>query len=162
MYKFRKYSYNLNMKLNKKLIFYILFPLIIGAVVGLITKNKIDYISPSFSPPPILFPIVWSILYIAMGYSSYIISNSVDINRFSALRIYYYQLIINFLWPIIFFIYDLYLISFIVILVLLIFVIVMVIKFYKINKKAGLINVPYVIWLGFASILNFSVYILNK
>ena len=142
----------------KRLIMYILIPLILGAVVGFLSGSSDGYkemITPSFAPPGILFPIVWSILYILMGVSRYMIYDK------DAIRIYNIQLVVNLLWSFVFFTFKLYLLSFIWIIVLIVLVIIMIRKFYLINKISGLIQIPYVLWLVFASILSYSIYILN-
>lgn len=76
--------------------------------------------------------------------------------------IYYLQLGINALWSIFFFVFKWRLFSFIWILLLDIVVLIMIIDFYKKDKTAGLIQIPYLIWILFASYLNLGVYILNK
>ena len=141
----------------KKLIKNILIPVIMGGIVGLIISPFMNYNNlnkPPLSPPGIVFPIVWTILYIIMGYSFY---KQNEQNK----TIYYTQLIVNGLWSIIFFIFKWYLISTIWIILLIILVTIMIYKFYKENKIAGLINIPYLIWLFFALYLSFGVYLLN-
>lgn len=141
----------------KKLIKNILIPVIMGGIVGLIISPFMNYNNlnkPSLSPPGIVFPIVWTILYIIMGYSFY---KQNEQNK----TIYYTQLIVNGLWSIIFFIFKWYLISTIWIILLIILVTIMIYKFYKENKIAGLINIPYLIWLFFALYLSLGVYLLN-
>jgi len=142
----------------------ILIPVIVGAVVGFITSNFIDYnslVQPPFAPPSIAFPIVWSILYVLMGVSYGILdSNSLvdsDINF-----IYYSQLFVNALWSFFFFVFKWRLFSFLWILLLLVLVIIMIIRFYEKNKVAGLLQIPYLIWVAFASYLNLSIYLLNR
>ena len=128
-----------------------------GGIVGLIISPFMNYNNlnkPPLSPPGIVFPIVWTILYIIMGYSFY---KQNEQNK----TIYYTQLIVNGLWSIIFFIFKWYLISTIWIILLIILVTIMIYKFYKENKIAGLINIPYLIWLFFALYLSFGVYLLN-
>ena len=152
---------------TKSLIKAILFPLVIGLIISFITRNGINnyinnLIKPSFAPPKFLFPIVWTILYIIMGYSSYLIYNSMSEHTCTCLLIYALNLFLNFIWPIIFFTLEARLFAFIFIILLDIVVIFMIYCFYGINKKAGLINIFYLIWLIFASFLNFSVYILNR
>lgn len=142
----------------------ILVPVILGSIVGFIISGTIDYnslIKPSFAPPSILFPIVWSILYVLMGVSYGILdsNNLVDSNiNF----IYYLQLIFNLLWPIIFFVFEARLFAFIWIIILDVLVIVMAVSFYRKNKIAGLLQIPYIAWTLFATYLNFSIYLLNK
>ena len=96
-----------------------------------------------------------------MGISSYIIANSSDINKTNALQIYYVQLTVNLLWSFLFFTLKLYLISFIWIVLLIILVAIMIKKFYAINKVSSYLQIPYLIWILFAAILNFSIYLLN-
>lgn len=131
---------------------------------GFITSNFIDYnslIQPPLSPPAIIFPIVWTVLYTLMGVSYGIL----DINELvdsSINSIYYLQLFVNALWSIFFFVFKWRLFSFIWILLLLVLVIIMTIRFYNKNKLAGLLQIPYILWVAFASYLNFGVYLLNR
>lgn len=141
----------------QKLIKNILIPVIIGGIIGLIINpfmNYQDLNKPPLSPPGITFPIVWTILYIIMGYSFY---KQDEQNK----TIYYTQLVVNGLWSIFFFVFKWYLFSFIWIILLIILVIIMIKEFYKLNKLSGLINIPYLIWLIFAAYLSFGIYILN-
>lgn len=149
------------MNLNyKKLIIYFLIPLILGSIVGLLTSgNYNEIIMSKFTPPKILFPIVWSILYILMGVSRYIIDNKE--NNHNAISIYRFQLIVNLIWPFLFFNFKWYLFSFIWIILLITLVTIMIIKFLKLSKVSGLLQIPYLLWLVFASILNFAIYTLN-
>ena len=141
----------------KHLIKDILIPVIMGGIIGLIISPFMNYqnlTKPPFSPPGIVFPIVWTILYIIMGYS---FNKQNEQNK----TIYYTQLIVNGLWSIIFFIFKWYLLSSIWIVLLIILVIIMIYKFYNENKLSGLINLPYLIWLLFALYLSIGVYLLN-
>lgn len=148
---------------NKELLKYIALPLGLGTIVGIISNllTTKDYISPSFAPPDFVFPIVWTVLYILMGISAYLIAKSGDINSKCALKIYYIQLTFNLLWSIAFFNLNLYLFSFIWLLILITLVVIMIIKFYKINKSAAYLQIPYLLWIIFASILNYYIYLLN-
>ena len=134
----------------------ILFPVLIGGIVGLIISKFIDYNSlekPFLAPPSIAFPIVWTILYILMG-TSYGILKSNPLTDNDINSIYYSQLFVNALWPIFFFVFKWRLFSFFWILLLVILVIFMIIKFYNKNKLAGLLQIPYLLWILFASYLN--------
>jgi len=142
----------------------ILIPVIVGGAVGIITSNAINYndlIQPAFAPPSFLFPIVWTILYVLMGVSYGILENKglVDAETNS---IYYLQLTVNALWSFIFFVFKWRLFSFVWILILDALVIDMIIKFYKKDKTAGLLQIPYLLWILFATVLNLAVYLLNK
>lgn len=111
----------------KEFIKYIAVPLVLGAIVGLITKNQssnYDGIVPGF-----VFPIVWSILYILMGISSYIVRNDKEL-----MNIYKVNLGINILWPIIFFSLKLRVLAFFWILILILVVGYMIYRFYNKNK----------------------------
>ena len=140
-------------------------PLLVGAATALINKNGFDSYErlnqPPLSPPSWLFPIVWSILYILMGISSYLISQKGTQFPKRAMTIYIIQLVMNFIWPILFFTFHAYLLSFIWLAVLLAMVIVMAVIFCRINKTAGLLQIPYIIWSIFALYLNIGVYLLN-
>ena len=142
----------------------ILTTVILGGLVGLIISGFIDYETlerPPFSPPSILFPIVWTILYILMGISYGILKSNGLVNQEINL-IYYSQLVVNLLWPILFFVLEWRLLAFLWIILLIVLVINMIIKFYNKNKLAGLLQIPYLIWLIFAAYLNLGVYLLNK
>lgn len=142
----------------------ILIPVIIGGIVGLIISGSIDYNSlqkPFLAPPSILFPIVWTILYILMGVS-YGILESKSLIEPRTKFIYYLQLFVNATWSIIFFTLKWRLFAFIWIILLDLLVIIMIIEFYKKNKIAGLIQIPYLLWVLFASYLNLAIYLLNK
>lgn len=142
----------------------ILIPVIVGGIVGLITSRFIDYNSlqkPPFSPPGIAFPIVWTILYILMGISYGILKSKEQVDD-EINFIYYLQLGVNALWSIFFFVFKWRLFSFLWIILLAVLVILMIIKFYNKNKTAGLIQLPYLLWVLFASYLNIGFYILNR
>lgn len=146
----------------------IAFPLLVGAVAGLLTRNAMQdfqmLTKPPLSPPGWLFPIVWTILYTLMGISAYIIRTSdasyeqID----DALMIYRYQLIVNFLWSIFFFNFEWYFFSFIWILLLWVLIILMIRSFSKISKTAAYLNIPYLLWVTFAAYLNFGIWWLNR
>lgn len=148
----------------KKLFISILIPVGLGALVGFVSSsysNYTDLTLPSFAPPGILFPIVWTILYTLMGISSYIISESISYQKDKALSIYWIQLIINLLWSIIFFVLNLKTLAFIWIILLIISVIIMIKRFLSINKLAGYLQIPYLLWIIYAAILNLSIIFLN-
>ena len=142
----------------------ILIPVAIGGIVGLFISSSMDYgelVKPELAPPSILFPIVWTILYILMGVSYGILETNDKVDE-EINRIYYLQLVVNALWPIAFFILKWRLFAFFWILLLAILVLIMVIRFYKKNKVAGILQIPYLLWTLFATYLNLSIYLLNK
>lgn len=142
----------------------ILIPVLVGVIIGAITSSSIEYntlIQPVFAPPSILFPIVWTILYVLMGIS-YGILKSKSLENSEINFIYYLQLFVNAMWSIIFFTFEWRLFAFIWILILILLIIMMIIKFYNKDKVAGLLQIPYLLWVLFASYLNLSIYILNR
>ena len=137
-------------KNNYKLLsLFIIIPLLLGIVSGLLTVpgSNIDSIIPSW-----IFPIVWTILYILMGISSYLVFQKESIIP----KIYLIQLLFTYLWVFIFFTFKQFTLSFIWIIILIILVIIMIKKFYQIDKTAGYLQIPYLIWLIIAAILNFQ------
>ena len=157
------------MIISKRLLFIcIAIPLMVGILAGVLTRNSMEVFSlvdkPPLAPPAWLFPVVWTLLYTLMGVSSYLILTSdAEFDEIAdALRIYVYQLVVNFLWPTFFFNFRWYLFSFIWLLLLWILVFVMIRRFYIISKPAALLNIPYLIWLTFAGYLNFGIWWLNR
>ena len=141
----------------------ILIPILVGGIVGIITSNFMDYNllqQPFLSPPGIVFPIVWTILYALMGISYGILKNN-KLTYDKINFIYYLQLSVNALWSIFFFVFKWRLFSFFWIILLAVLVIIMIILFYQKNKLAGLLQIPYLLWILFASYLNLSIYFLN-
>lgn len=142
----------------------IFIPVIVGGLIGLLISNFIDYNSlqtPPLAPPSILFPIMWSILYVLMGISYGILESRKLIDS-KINNIYYLQLFVNAMWSIIFFILKWRLFAFIWIILLNILVIIMIIRFYNKNKLSGILQIPYLLWILFASYLNLFIYLLNR
>lgn len=148
----------------KKIInfFRLFLPIIIGGIVGIIIKNYIDYSlieKPPLSPPKLVFPIAWSILYLLIGISYYLYKKK-DYNK-QTIKLYYTGLLFNALWSIIFFVLKLRLISIIWIIALVILTILLFISYKKQNKISAYLLIPYLIWLIYATYINIGVYILN-
>lgn len=154
------------MKINyKKLIFIIFFTFLIGSFFSFFIPNSRGFYAslekPPLSPSGIIFPIAWSIIYLLMSISLYIVSEYEE-NKEENYLIYIIQLVVNSLWTLLFFGFNLKLLSFLWILLLIVLVVVMVISFYRTNKLAGLLNIPYLLWLLFAAYLNLGIYLLNR
>ena len=167
------------MKRNwKKLGIFVLLPLAIGALSGFLTRGGMEEFAalnkPPLSPPAWLFPVVWTILYTLMGVSSYLVyssekgvlqgkktEESINEGKSQALSVYGYQLVVNFLWPVFFFSFGWYFFSFLWLALLWVLVARMILEFGKISKTAALLNVPYLLWLGFAGYLNLGIWLLN-
>ena len=159
-----------NYKLNEipRLIVSILIPLVIGSVGSIVTISQIPtwystLSKPSWAPPNWLFGPVWTTLYILMGIALFLVwregLNRSDV-RF-AILIFAVQLVLNLLWSIVFFTYHSLFGSFILIMILWIAILANIIAFSIISRTAGLLLVPYIVWVSIASYLNYSVYLLN-
>ena len=163
----------ISVKEIKKYIFSVLIPLLIGYLSNILAKiiSGVDtttyyheLIKPGFAPPGIIFPIVWTILFILMGTSSYIIlsQRKNELKTKDAMFYYWLQLALNFLWSILFFGLQLRLTALIDLILLLVFLVIMVYKFYKIKPIAAYLNIPYILWLIYAGVLNYFVWLINK
>ena len=159
----RKEGFYIKSNQNVKNIFHAILPLIIGGIVGMITSGYIDYndlIKPILSPSGIAFPITWTIIYLLIGISYTLLKEKGEVSK-EIKQLYYIQLIFNYLWTFIFFVFRLRLLSVLWIIILDVLVIVMTYQFYKQNKLSGILLIPYVLWLLFATYLNISIYFLN-
>ncbi len=149
----------------KKLILAILIPLAVGGLSAFLSKDGMEAFmtlnKPVLNPPPVVFPIVWTILYILMGISSYLVYISDSPNTKKALTVYGIQLFFNFGWSIIFFRFMAFFTAFVWLIILIFLIYNMIVKFSNINKIAGRLQIPYLVWCLFAAYLNFSVYLLN-
>lgn len=139
-----------------------------GLLVGFITRNSINVYNTLkkslLTPPNIVFQIVWIVLYTLIGIAAYRIymNNKAEKNDYNGYFYYLVQLLINFLWSIIFFNLRLYGISFILIIILLILITITTIKFFKVDKISGVLMIPYIGWITFASYLTFYIWIFNE
>ena len=147
----------------------ILTALGVGGLSALVTSGNMNIYdrinTPPLAPPGILFPIVWTVLYILMGISSarvYVKGIEEDIDTSSALGMYLIQLAVNFFWSIIFFNMQAFLFAFIWLILLWILIIVMIKNFYETDKLAAYLQIPYFLWVTFAAYLNLAIYILNR
>lgn len=141
----------------------ILLPVFLGGIIGIIISGSMDYNAlkqPPLSPPGFLFGIVWTILYLLMGIAYGILVYQGKSDE-TVSKIYWTQLIVNLIWPILFFVFKLRLLSILWIILLLILVINMILEFYKKDKMIAYTQIPYVVWLLFATYLNIGVYVLN-
>lgn len=138
----------------------------VGALAAFLTKDNMDIYQrinkPPLSPPPGLFPIVWTVLYTLMGISSArIYLENKGEKRDAALKAYRLQLTANFFWSLIFFNLQAFLLSFALIILLWVFIIVMIKLFYDLIPWTGYLQIPYLLWVTFAAYLNLMIFILN-
>ncbi len=147
-----------------KNIFYLFLPIFLGSIIGLVISNFIDYnylIKPVLSPPGYLFPIVWSIIYLLLGISFYLYKKNTNTNNKRLDLVYYISLFINLFWSIIFFIFKwrLFIIYYTILLLALV---IYLIKLFKDEYSiSAYLNIPYLLWLIFATYLTIGVYVLN-
>lgn len=149
-----------------KLLRSIALPLAVGGASALISMDAMQNFSslnqPPLSPPAWLFPLAWSILYVLMGIASYLVLVSDKPARAkTALTVYGVQLFFNFFWSIIFFNFEAYLFAFIWLIILWVLIIVNTVLFFGINKTAGFLMIPYILWVTFAAYLNLAIYLIN-
>jgi len=148
--------------------FWILFTEAVGALSGWLTRTGTQIynetiIQPPLSPPAIVFPIVWGILFALMGIGAariYLAPTSGARSR--SLLLFLTQLIFNFFWSIIFFNFQAYGFAFIWLLILWFLILLMILSFRKVDKLAAWLQLPYLLWVTFAAYLNFGVWLLNK
>lgn len=147
--------------LKKYRILSIFLPLILGTLVALLTTESTSIYSsfnkPPFSPPAIVFPIVWSILYILIGLSYTILP---DTNE-EIDKLYFTSLLVNLVWPLFFFRFSLYCVSVIILIILIYLVIKLMLEYKKIYDLSFYLMIPYLLWLFLALYLNIGVCILN-
>lgn len=148
-----------------ELLIFIVGTELVGALSGILAGNSFSFyeelIKPPLSPPGWLFPVMWAILYALMGISAFMIYTSDSKERCKALIIYGIQLFLNFMWSIVFFRFKMIGLSVAVILTLLALILVMMIKFYRIRSVSAYLNIPYLMWIIFASYLNIGILLLN-
>lgn len=145
-----------------KNLFYLFFPIILGSLVGFIINGYIDYNSlakPFLAPPSWIFPVMWSIIYLLMGISYYIYRKDDEDTIVSI--IYYIQLFVNLLWSIIFFVFKFRLFACVWIVLLDVFVLFMIYLFWNKKRLSAYLNIPYMLWILFATYLTIGIYLLN-
>lgn len=117
---------------------------------------------PAWNPPSWLFAPVWTTLFILMGIALYLVWSESKTKKIkSALNLFTVQIVLNVFWSVIFFGMGNFWLAFAEILVLWVFILLTMIEFRKVNKTAGLLLLPYLLWASFASFLNFTIASLN-
>lgn len=157
------------MKINFKLIVSLVLPFAAGAIGSYFTADAVatwytTLTKPTFSPPNWLFGPVWTLLYILMGIALFLVWKKYSSSEQARESVWLFiiHLVINSLWSIVFFGWQNPENAFFVIIFLWLFIALLIWRFYQINKKAGLLLIPYFLWVSFASVLNYAIWILNS
>lgn len=163
----------ISVKEIRNFIISILIPLAIGYASSFISQLLLgediatyysQLIKPGFAPPSFIFGIVWTIIYILMGISSYfIMKKDYKSTKVKDSMFYYWlQLGLNFLWMILFFGLDLRFTAMIDLIIMTVIIIIMILKFYKLDKRAAYLNIPYLLWNFYALFLNYFIWTINR
>lgn len=140
----------------------------VGALSGFLTRKGSQLYSqsitkPPLSPPAMVFPIVWGLLFLLMGIGAARIYRSpASAARSQSLLLFWVQLAFNFFWSIIFFNFQYFGFAFLWLLVLWGLILWMIFSFHKVDPVAAWLQVPYLLWVSFAVYLNFGVWMLNR
>ena len=151
----------------KPYLFGILFSEAVGGLAGLLTREATEIynstlVKPALSPPAIVFPIVWAILYALMGIgAARVWMAPLSPARTRSLRLFLLQLAFNFFWSILFFNFQAFGLAFFWLAVLWILILRMILSFYEVDRLAAWLQLPYLLWVLFAAYLNFGVWKLN-
>lgn len=158
----------MNKNNRKTYAFWILLSEAVGLLAGLLTRSATEAFGqlvaqPPLSPPAILFPIVWTVLYALMGFGAARIRlSSPSAERSRGINLFIAQLNVNFFWPLIFFNAQAYGFALLWLLLLWGLVLWMILTWHKIDPLAAKLQIPYLLWLTFAAYLNLGVWLLNK
>lgn len=153
--------------MKRKYFAWIAFTEIVGIIAGILTREDTKIYAetitkPVFSPPALIFPIAWTILYALMGISAArVYASPKSSDRTKGLCMFMIQLAINFAWCFVFFMFRKYLTAFAVLIALLISIVMMSIYFRRIDRLSAYLQIPYILWLIFAGYLNLAVWYLN-
>ena len=139
----------------------------VGALSGWLTREGTEIyqqtvLQPSFAPPPLVFPVVWGILYALMGIgAARVWASEPSAARSAGINVFIVQLVVNFFWSLIFFNLQAYGLALLWLVLLWVLVLGMIVLFFRVDPAAGLLQIPYLLWVTFAAVLNFAVWRLN-
>ena len=151
----------------KTYLLWILLAEAVGGLAGWLTREDVkiytDSIAqPPLSPPPLVFPVAWTILYALMGIGAARVSLAPDGPRQSrALAVFGLQLGMNFLWSILFFKFQRFGLALVWLIALWGAILWMASAFSRVDKAAARLQIPYLVWVAFAGYLNLGVWVLN-
>ncbi len=151
----------------KTYVFWVALSEAVGLLAGFLTRSSTEIYGetitkPPLSPPALLFPIVWTVLYALMGISAARVRLSPPSKaRYWSTNLYISQLVVNFFWPLFFFNLQAFGFALFWLLLLWVLVLTLIVVTYRVDKAAAWLLVPYLIWLTFAAYLNAGVFLLN-
>lgn len=149
----------------KRLLLCLALPLAVGGLSAFLTKDAMAQFAlvnkPPLSPPGWLFPVVWTVLFLLMGFASYLVSRSDSMQKRPALILYAIQLSVNFFWSIFFFNFEWYLFSFLWLVLLWVLILLTIRAFRRVSPTAAILLIPYLLWVTFAGYLNLAIWLLN-
>ncbi|MDQ1353446.1 MAG: translocator protein [Acidobacteriota bacterium] len=152
-----------------KLIFSLVLCQLVGIIGGLFTAASVRtwYLTlnkPPFNPPNWIFGPMWITLYLLMGIAFFMVwtTDSPGKAKQIAMIFFFIQLAINMAWSFLFFYLKSPVLGLIDIIALLVFILLTIWKFFPVNRAAGYLMLPYLLWVGFAAILNYSIWTLNN
>ncbi|MGI6255795.1 MAG: TspO/MBR family protein [Acutalibacter sp.] len=150
----------------KPLVVSLFISLGVGGLSALLTRGSMEQYGmlkqPPLSPPGWVFPVVWTVLFALMGIAAYLVWMRDSAGRSSALTLYAAQLIFNFFWTLIFFNLGNYGLAFFWLVILWVLILLCTLRFFKEDRRAGWMMVPYLVWVTFAGYLNAGVWLLNR
>ena len=137
----------------------------LAGISAFLTRNSMaiyqELTLPPFAPPGWVFPVVWSILYPTMAVATWLYLRARPPRPLPAMALYFVQLLVNVIWPILFFVQKALGLSFVWLLLLWALVLTVCLYFYRHSKLAGGLFIPYLMWLAFAAVLSFSIARMN-
>ena len=154
--------------MRKEWIICLLIPLAVGGLAAWLTMGSMEQFAslaqPPLSPPGWVFPVAWTVLYLLMGWASFLVwkSDAPQAEKTRALGLYGAQLAVNFAWPLLFFRAGLYGFALVWLVILLVLVVETMLAFRRIDRRAVWLLAPYILWLLFAAYLNAGVWMLNQ
>ena len=158
----------INLKTVSRFIVSVLIPLAVGGLAGFLTQNSREFYAalqkPPLSPPGYFFPIIWTVLYILIGIASFLVSQKGLEKDYvqDALKYYAISLLLSFIWPLVFFRFEMLFAAFWVLVLLWLYTGIATAKFYRISRPAGILMLPYWLWITFAGYLNLATWLLNR
>ena len=137
----------------------------VGALAFLLIRQQEPLyealIKPSFAPPGSVFPVVWTLLYLLMGIGLALVQKKGSPNLKNVQTLYWVQLAVNFCWPLLFFRLQAFFFSFLWLLLQEVLILCLIGQFYRHSKPAALLQLPYLLWVAYAGVLNFLIFRLN-